>query len=132
MGAYADNCDKFFEHGFIVVPIIPGEKKPGYWHGSGWWGMTNWQRRKHIPDEKTPIMWGARDTGLGVVTGPPSKGTVALDIDVDDPAIVAAVMGLLPETEVEKRGAKGKTLFYRGLRLHGRNLGKSTKSRLLN
>src|SRR5262245_14043081 len=116
MGAYADNCDKFLEHGFMVVPIIPGKKKPGFSLNGGTYyvGLSNWQRRKHAPDEKTRDKWSAGDTGLGVVTGPPSHGTVALDIDVDDPAIVAAVMGLLPETEVGKRGAKGKTLFYRG------------------
>jgi hypothetical protein len=58
--------------------------------------------------------WGEGDTGIGILTGPPSHGTVAIDIDTDDRAVMAAITGLLPKTEIRKRGAKGETRFYYG------------------
>jgi hypothetical protein len=39
---------------------------------------------------------------------------VAVDIDTDDPDMVAAIMKVLPQSPVAKRGKRGRTLFYRG------------------
>jgi hypothetical protein len=39
---------------------------------------------------------------------------MGVDIDSDDPAIAAAILGAIPSSPVAKRGAKGRTLFFRG------------------
>src|SRR6516162_11112666 len=48
------------------------------------------------------------------LTGPRSGDVVALDNDSNDPRIAEALRKVLPETPVEKKGAKGGTGFYRG------------------
>ena len=78
--------------------------------------MRNWQRRfnRGVPPASERARWAEGDTGVGVITGPASHGVVAIDIDTDDPSIMAAIMASLPATSIKKRGAKGETLFYYG------------------
>ena len=40
-------------------------------------------------------------------------GLIAIDIDTEDPAIVAAIRSAMPASIVAKRGRKGQTNFYR-------------------
>jgi hypothetical protein len=40
-------------------------------------------------------------------------GILAIDVDSDDPAMEAALIGALPPALVKKRGRKGWTAFYR-------------------
>jgi len=116
VGAYAEIGERLIERGFAAIPIMPGTKRPGFWHAGQWLGLSNWQRRflRRIPPASERGRWAEGDSGIGVITGPASQGTVAIDIDTDDPAIVAAIIGILPPTPIKKRGAKGETLFYRG------------------
>jgi hypothetical protein len=51
------------------------------------------------------------DAGVCVATG--YNGLVAIDIDTDDSQLMAAILSALPLSHVAKRGAKGRTLFYR-------------------
>jgi hypothetical protein len=50
--------------------------------------------------------------GVGICCG--FGDLVALDIDTDDHDLTAAILRELPESPVQKRGAKGRTLFFRG------------------
>jgi hypothetical protein len=81
-----------------------------------WLGLSNWQRRflRHLPPANERARWAEGDSGIGVITGPASKGAVAIDIDTDDAMIIAAIIGVVPPTPIKKRGAKGETLFYYG------------------
>jgi hypothetical protein len=114
VGAYAEIGEPLIERGFGAIPIIPGTKRPGFFHAGQWLGLANWQRRfrKRVPSESERQRWAAGDTGVGIITGPASQGAVAIDIDTDDPTIMRAIIAVLPPTPVKKRGAKGETLFY--------------------
>ena len=116
MGAYAQIGERLIERGFAAIPIIPGTKRPGFQHAGQWLGLSNWQRRfnRGAPSPAERERWAAGDTGIGVITGPASHGTVAIDVDTDDKAITAAIVSALPPTPIRKRGAKGETLFYHG------------------
>jgi hypothetical protein len=116
MGAYAAIGERLIERGFAAIPIMPGTKRPGFCYAGQWLGLSNWQRRflHRVPPASERARWGKGDSGIGVITGPASHGTVALDIDTDDPAIMAAITGVVPPTPIKKRGAKGETLFYYG------------------
>ena len=107
MGAYANSGERLIERGFAAIPIVPGTKKPGFLHGGDWIGLANWQRRfnRGVPARTVLDRWAQGDSGVGVVTGPPSHGAVAIDIDTDDPTIMAAIMDVLPPTPIKKRGA---------------------------
>ena len=116
MGAYAAISERLIERGFAAIPIMPGTKRPGFWHAGQWLGLSNWQRRfrSRIPTANERAQWAEGDSGVGVITGPASHGTVAIDIDTDDQTVMAAIIGVLPSTPIKKRGAKGETLFYYG------------------
>ena len=116
MGAYAEIGERLIERGFAAIPIMPGTKRPGFWHAGQWLGLSNWQRRflRRIPPVSERVRWADGDSGIGVITGLASQDTVAIDIDTDDAAIVAAIISILPPTPIKKRGAKGETLFYCG------------------
>lgn len=115
MGAYAEIGERLIERGFAAIPIMPGTKRPGFWHAGQWLGLSNWQRRfrRGAPPEAERTRWAEGDSGVGIITGPASHGTVAIDIDTDDAVIMAAILAVLPPTPIKKRGAKGETLFYR-------------------
>jgi Bifunctional DNA primase/polymerase, N-terminal len=114
MGAYAQIGERLIERGFAAIPIMPGTKRPGFYHAGQWLGLSNWQRRfrRGAPPEAERMRWADGNSGVGIITGPASRGTVAIDIDTDDPKIMAAITGVLPPTPIKKRGAKGETLFY--------------------
>jgi hypothetical protein len=116
VGAYADISERLIERGFAAIPIIPGTKRPGFLHAGQWLGLSNWQRRfnRGVPPQSERTRWAAGNAGIGVITGAASHGTVAIDIDTDDPTIMAAIRSVLPPTPIKKRGAKGETLFYCG------------------
>ena len=116
MGAYAQCAERLIERGFAAVPIMPGTKRPGHFVCGMWIGLANWQRRFNAgpPPESERERWAAGDTGIGVVAGQASHGLIGIDIDSEDPAIRAALTGILPPTPVRKIGARGETLFYHG------------------
>src|SRR6516164_6194258 len=95
---------------------MPGTKRPGFWHAGQWLGLSNWQRRflRRSPPASERARWAEGDSGIGVITGPASQGTVAIDIDTNDPTIMAASIGILPPTPIKKRCEKGETQFYYG------------------
>jgi hypothetical protein len=66
-----------------------------------------------VPGENLHERWSIwPDAGVGIACG--LNGLVAVDIDTDDPDMVAAIMKVLPQSPVAKRGKRGRTLFYRG------------------
>ena len=100
--------------GYSPVPIIPGEKRPGYRESSGKVrGARDWT--KYCERAATNIearIWAERSAGVGIACG--YNCVIALDIDSDDPAVLAAIEGVVPRSPVRKRGRRGYTAFYRG------------------
>jgi hypothetical protein len=111
---YALIGEKLVDAGYPAIPVRPGEKLPGSMSFGQWYGEMNWQRFcSRLPTEIEIETWNKwKDAGVCITLG--LNGLLAIDIDTDDPEIVAAIMSCLPESPVGKRGAKGKTLFYRG------------------
>lgn len=78
-----------------------------------WYGTSDWQRFcDRLPTEIETAIWSKwPDAGVCVALDYKLK---VIDIDTDDPELMAAVRSVLPDTEVKKRGAKGFSAFYRG------------------
>ena len=102
--------------GTSIIPIIPGTKKPGFFQHGIWVGLEAWTKRfdGRASLNRERKQWGLNGTGIGVLGGPASGDLVGIDIDTEDPPIVAALLTILPPTEVKKAGARGETWFYYG------------------
>ena len=116
MGPFEQHSERLLERGYAILPIIPGTKKPGFFHHGIWVGLMEWTKRFN---GRTSLVaerqrWGRFETGIGVLGGPASSDLVGIDVDTEDPQIVAALLTILPPTEVKKAGARGETRFYYG------------------
>ena len=115
-GPFEEYAERLLERGYAVIPIIPGTKKPGFFCSGQWIGLIDWTKRFNgrASLQAERAAWGRNGAGLGVLTGPASGDLVGIDIDSDDPDIVAALLRILPPTGIKKTGARGETRFYRG------------------
>lgn len=91
--------------GHSPLPTVPGTKSPAI---KGWSELCD---EPLDPNLRERFARSDCAYGLGVALG--YKNLVALDLDVEDSDIVAALRAVLPDTPVKKRGAKGATGFYR-------------------
>lgn len=106
----------YIGRGLAVIPLRRGQKEPATIHGINDWSDNPGQ---------VDVWWG-RDAwyNVGIVTGQPSGGVFAIDLDVHDPAHSGietlrdweAVHGALPETWEQVTGSGGRQLFYRASR----------------
>ena len=104
---------KLLERGWSAIPILAGGKRPGH-RGVG---LLKWQRFcQQRPSRDEIQLWSdpSANNGIGVAFGPASNDLIGIDVDTDDPEIIAAIMSVLPRSTVIKRGAKGFTIFFRG------------------
>jgi hypothetical protein len=85
------------------LPILARSKRPA---------IDKWSDHciDPLPEVEISRLIAQGSFGLGVACG--YAGLVAIDIDTEDPAIIAAVRKVLPESAVAKRGKKGRTDFY--------------------
>lgn len=111
---YALIGEKLVDAGYPAIPVRPGTKLPGSVSFGEWFGEMNWQRFcSRMPTPLEVELWNNwKDAGVCVPLG--LNGLIAIDIDTDDAEIMAAILRTIPESPVGKKGAKGKTLFYRG------------------
>lgn len=106
------------ENGLAVLPIRPDGKMPAKFAGGVWRLERDWQRFcTRLPSAFEMQIWERwPDANVGLALGPSSapagRQLVALDIDTDDVEIVEAIMSVVPQSPVRKRGKKGSTLFY--------------------
>ena len=103
--AFRAFAETLLDAGYSPLPIIPGRKKPALRAWSGFCAAP--MPRGRIQD------YGARwpRASLGVALG--YAGVVALDVDTEDAAQLAAICATVPASPVAKTGAKGFTAFYR-------------------
>jgi hypothetical protein len=132
MGAYAQVSERLIERGYAAIPIVPGEKAPGFFRRGKPVHMRDWQAKfgnGKMPSSYLRQLWAAGDTGVGVVAGPPSGGMVSVDIDIDDTAIMTALLSVLPAAQVRKNEAlKAKRCSSMGPRSRSHDPGRSTAS----
>lgn len=107
------------ERDLAVMPCGPGTKFPGaYASATGWRPEYKWQEYCNVlPSRFAMEIWERwPDAGiclaLGRSSAPAGMQLVAVDIDTEEPAEVAAILAVLPGSPVRKRGAKGETQFY--------------------
>jgi len=96
-----------------IIPIIPGEKRPGYFSLGTWRGLNTWNNySKHLPNADDLELWTTWDLkSLGLITGKLSN-VIALDYDHRED-IGNLIQKNLPYTPLRKVGEKGHTAFYR-------------------
>jgi hypothetical protein len=101
------------KRGISIVPVVPGEKSPGWYDGNRWHDTFAWgQFRERLPTEDEIAKWASwPDVGIAGILCPFTR-LVAVDFDYH-PELHATIASLLPETPVKKRGVKGLTWFYR-------------------
>jgi hypothetical protein len=117
---FAISATRYREQGLAVMPCGPGTKFPGtYSSADGWRTAHDWQKYcERLPNERFEFsIWDKwPDAGiclaLGTSSAPVGMQLVAIDIDTEEPAEVAAIRACLPGSPVRKRGAKGETEFY--------------------
>jgi hypothetical protein len=104
---------RLVDNGYHAIPIMPGTKQPGQYTMRRWHGAPQWQRYcDRLPTSIELEIWERwPDAGVCIAIDHRLK---VIDIDTDDAELMAAVLSVLPETEVKKRGAKGFSAFYRG------------------
>ena len=104
-GPFATFAEALLEAGYSPLPIIAGRKKPA---------LREWSNYCAAPMPCDRVKsYGARwpRASLGLALG--YAGAIALDVDTEDAAQLAAICATVPPSPVAKTGAKGFTAFYR-------------------
>ncbi len=99
--------------GYSVIPLNPSQKYPT---------IDRWSEFcSRLPTDEEHARWmGWVANNIGLCLGQAS-GVMALDFDDDMDGMHAAILAVVPDSPVKKKGAKGFTAFYRfsGQRSHG-------------
>jgi putative DNA primase/helicase len=103
---FYDTAPGYWATNLPVIPLIKGEKRPAI---SGWQQFCD-----RMPTEEEQADWLSLfpDANIGLPLGPCS-GLVAIDIDSDDPLVIAAIERVLPASPWARIGKKGKVLIYK-------------------
>lgn len=103
---FAQTAPSLVALGYSPLPIMLNSKTPGTDSP-----MKNWQEwcRKAPPPNAIAGWSRYADCGVGVACG---LGLICIDIDFE-PAM-DALLAMLPHSNVQKKGKKGISLFYRG------------------
>ncbi|THD38320.1 MAG: hypothetical protein E7773_00775 [Sphingomonas sp.] len=116
---FASTAANYRERGLAILPCGPGTKFPGrYAAANGWSTQYDWQKYcDRLPTDFELDIWEKWPNAgvclaLGRSSAPAGLQLVAVDIDTEEPAEVAAIRAVLPGSPVRKRGAKGETEFY--------------------
>jgi hypothetical protein len=118
MSAFATAGSRLRENGISVLPIMPNAKAPGTMTAGQWRLEHGWSRFcDRLPTGFEMGVWEKwPDAGVGVALGPasapPGMQLVAVDVDTDQPDIVAAILSVIPPSPVQKKGRTGHTRFY--------------------
>jgi hypothetical protein len=116
--AYAQAGARLVDNGYSAFPIIPGQKIPGVYkifpdEGKCWRPARDWERFcDRLPTDIELSSWDNwPDAGVGVAIDQTLK---VIDIDTEDQELNAAILDVLPDSPVKKRGNRGFSAFYKG------------------
>ena len=86
---------RLVDHGYPVLPIMPGTKKPGRYMAGMWRDYPGWNRHSVRPttDHELAIWSEWPDAGIGIVTG----SIIGIDIDVQAPGLATRLGHLARE-----------------------------------
>ena len=115
---YAISSAKLIERGYSAIPIAPGTKRPGYRVNGKSRGMNDWQRFcGRAPTNIRSEHWASlADTAIGIALG--FNNVIAVDIDTDVKAIIAAIGGCLPYTPASSAAQKERLCSFAGRLRH--------------
>jgi tetratricopeptide (TPR) repeat protein len=100
---YRSAASRYLARGLPVVPAFGKVVIPGGWE--------RWARA--MPPEREVRRWcEIGHAGIGLVLGP-QAGVSMIDIDTDDPALIAAIRAALPPSPWVRIGRRGMALAYR-------------------
>ena len=104
---------KLVDQGWRAIPCRPGSKRPGAYSNGGWYGNLGWNEYcDRMPTTDEVDLWDVwPNAGVCVVLDHQVK---VVDIDTDDEEQIAAIMAIIGDSPVKKRGQKGFSLFFRG------------------
>ncbi len=110
---YARTGARLVDQGYSAIPCMPGSKMPGHFVYGKWHAKLGWNAYgDRRPTDAEVDSWSCMpDAGVCLVLDETVK---VIDIDTDDRDMLAAIVSILPESPVKKRGAKGFSVFYRG------------------
>jgi len=115
MTDFITTATRMIERGYSVIPIIPGEKRPGEYKGNQWVGMSKWQRYcERSPTKFELDIWAKWPSPSICLALGRASNLTAIDFDYGSPEVRAALEACLPPSPVKKVGAKGYTALYRG------------------
>lgn len=109
---FATTAPMLIARGYAPLPIAPGSKAPGtYWLRDGWRPMRGWDTWCKKPPPPNVVQGWSKwpNAGAGVACG---MGLICIDIDAEE--CMSALLAILPPSNVQKKGRKGVSLFYRG------------------
>ena len=114
MTSFSETADALLANGYSIIPIIPGEKRPGTYAGSTWYGMKDWTRfcDKVVTKFELDLWKQWPEPSICVALGRASNLT-AIDYDYGEGEMQRELEALLPISPVQKKGAKGRTDFFR-------------------
>jgi hypothetical protein len=105
MNNYAKNCYDYRSKKLSVIPDKFMSKQPAI---KGWSDYCY-----KLPEANEMEQWSnLKDSNIALALGEAS-GVIALDFDCVDPEIIKLVENVLPQSSVEKKGAKGWTRFFK-------------------
>jgi hypothetical protein len=115
MTDFITTATRLVERGYSVIPIMPGEKRPGEFKGNQWIGMNQWQRFCDKAPTKFQLdIWAKWPSPSICLALGRASNVTAIDFDYGSPEVRAALEACLPPSPVKKMGAKGYTAMYRG------------------
>lgn len=106
MTIFSREAPKYWAANLPAIPLTERAKRPA---------ITRWQTYADaFPSLEERGVWLATfpDGNIGLPMGPLAN-LVAVDIDTDDPRIIAALNHILPDTPWERKGAKGMVRIYK-------------------
>lgn len=103
---FAKFAPKYWEKGLPVMPLRPNSKIPV---------LPAWQMLCHqMPSEEDRETWlrAYPDGNMGMPLGPQS-GVIGLDLDSDDPRVIAVLNKIMPTSPWKRVGKKGAVFAFK-------------------
>lgn len=103
---FADFAQKYWDAGLPVMPLRPNSKIPA---------LPSWQTLCHqMPTAEDQAAWlsGWGDGNMGLPLGPQS-GVIGLDLDSEDPRVIAVLNRFMPTSPWKRVGKKGAVYAFK-------------------
>lgn len=106
VNVFALTAPGYYARGLSVIPLWPREKKP---IPKEW---SVFHEKPVGPEQQSAWINGNPNANIGLVLGKQS-GITMIDVDTDDPKVMAAIRACLPHSAWERKGKKGILLAFR-------------------